>query len=97
MVGRGDRMPTYSISVRLQRTTTEECFVSVPVTDDVMQEPDADGVMRLDAAKVIAAAVELGEASAEWTQESRQVTPHPIQKPPSDADDADTADTSESG
>ncbi|MFG2692974.1 hypothetical protein [Kitasatospora sp. NPDC048407] len=75
-------MTSYSISVRLRRTTVEEAYVSVPVTDAVMQdEPDADGSQHLDAAKVFAVALELG-ASAEWLPEDGRVVVHPIQKAP---------------
>ncbi|MEV6898505.1 hypothetical protein [Amycolatopsis sp. NPDC051372] len=74
-------MATYSISVRLQRTTVEEAYVSVPVSEAVLRDgPEADGSMRLDPEKVMAAAVELGRA-AEWSAEDLRVTPHPIQKP----------------
>ena len=74
-------MSSYSISVRLQRTTVEEAYVSVPVTDVVMREPDEDGTVRLDPQKVFAAAVELG-AEADWLAEERQVGVHPVQKAP---------------
>ncbi|HEV2949388.1 MAG TPA: hypothetical protein VGX70_18580 [Gemmataceae bacterium] len=37
-------VPTYSVSIRLQRTTTEVAFVSVPVTADLMiEQPDGTG------------------------------------------------------
>jgi hypothetical protein len=77
-------MNTFSISVRLQRITTEEYYVSVPVTGAVMaDQPDADGNYHLDSAKVFDAAVELGRsASAEWVLESQEVLSHPIQKAP---------------
>ncbi|MEW2507315.1 hypothetical protein AB0878_43340 [Amycolatopsis sp. NPDC047767] len=75
-------MATYSISVRLQRTTVEEAYVSVPVGDAVLRdEPEPDGSARLDPQKVMAAAVELGRA-AHWSAEDVRITPHPIQKPP---------------
>ncbi|MER6208798.1 hypothetical protein ACWDG9_26245 [Streptomyces sp. NPDC001073] len=78
-------MESYSVSVRLQRTTVEERYVSVPVTDAVMRaEPDPDGSRRLDADKLLAAAIELGRDDTDWLPEEREVTIHPIQKAPDD-------------
>jgi hypothetical protein len=74
---------TYSISVRLQRTTTEETYLSVPVDAAIMQdEPAPDGGYRIDPGKLWTAAIRLAEQSAAWTVEDRQVTAHPIQKAP---------------
>ena len=76
-------MATYSISVRLQRTTVEERYVSVPVTEAMMQaEPDEDGARRLDPGKLVAAAIELGQDDTDWLPEARSVVLHPIQKAP---------------
>jgi hypothetical protein len=75
-------MTSHSISVRLQRTTVEESYVSVPVTDAVMQEePTEDGSYRLDTDKLFAAAIELGNG-ADWLPEDQQVVLHPVQKAP---------------
>jgi hypothetical protein len=74
---------TYSISVRMQRTTTEETYLSVPVDEAIMQdEPAADGSNRIDPGKLRAEAIRLAEQSTDWTIEDRQVAPHPIQKAP---------------
>jgi hypothetical protein len=74
---------TYSISVRLQRITTEETYLSVPVDEAIMQdEVAADGNHRIDPAKLWAEATRLAEQSADWTTEDRQVIPHPIQQAP---------------
>ena len=74
---------TYSISVRLQRTTTEEAYLSVPVDEAIMQdEPAADGNYRIDPGKLWAAAIRLAEHSTNWTIEDQQVNPHPVQKAP---------------
>jgi hypothetical protein len=74
---------TYSIAVRLRRTTTEEAYLSVPVDGAIMQdEPGADGSYRMDPDKLWAEAIRLADQSAEWTVEDRQVTPHPIQQSP---------------
>jgi hypothetical protein len=49
---------TYSISVRLQRITTEEAYLSVPVDEAIMQdEPAADGRYRIDPGKLWAEAI----------------------------------------
>jgi hypothetical protein len=74
--------PTYSVSVRLQRITTEFAFVSVPVSDDlVIQQPDGSG--RLNAAKLMERALQLGQApEVMWRLEDRQVQLHPVQTPP---------------
>lgn len=82
MVNFGDVMASYSISVRLQRTTVEEAYVSVPVTGALMQEgPSEDGSYRLDTEKFVAAATELGRG-ADWLPEDQQVALHPIQQAP---------------
>jgi hypothetical protein len=79
-----DQAPgTYSISVRLRRTTTEETYVSVPVDGALLQqEPAADGSYRIDPGKLWTEAIRLAEQSTNWTIEDRQVTPHPIQQAP---------------
>jgi hypothetical protein len=74
---------TYSIAVRLQRCTTEEVYLSVPVDAAIMQdEPAADGSSRIDPGKLWAEAIRLADQSANWTIEDRRVIPHPIQKAP---------------
>lgn len=83
-------MPTYSISFRIQRTTVEYAYVSVPVTADVMilQEDgevqlDEAGTARLDVDKAVQKAVELGEApELRWHLEKQNIQMHPIQKAP---------------
>jgi len=77
-----EAVPTYSVSFRLQRTTTEFAFVSVPVTGDLMiEQPDGSG--RIDVAKMVQRAIEIGQASGvAWQPEGQQVQPHPIQTPP---------------
>ncbi len=77
-------VPTYSISFRLQRTTIEFGFVRVPVTSDlIVEQPDGTG--RIDVAKMVQRAVEMGQLpGVEWHPEGQQVEPHPIQTPPPD-------------
>jgi hypothetical protein len=73
---------TYSVSVRLQRTTLEFAFVSVPVSPDVViAEPDGTGA--LDVEKLFARAIAMGrEPGCVWETESQDVQMHPIQMPP---------------
>jgi hypothetical protein len=79
----GEIMATYSVSFRLRRTVVEERYVSVPITDAVMQaDPDEDGAYRVDMGKLVAAAIQLGQDDADWLPEEREVTLHPIQKAP---------------
>jgi hypothetical protein len=76
-------METYSISVRLQRITTEECYVQVPVTGAVMQERAGDdATVRLDPEKLFQAAVWLGQEASDWSPESQEISVHPVQKAP---------------
>ena len=72
----------YSVSFRLQRTTVESAFVSVPLTADlIVEQPDGTG--RIDVSKMVQRAIEMGQApDVAWQPESQQVQPHPIQTPP---------------
>src|SRR5271168_2092272 len=75
---------TYSISVRLRRTVTEEAFVSVPLNSEVWDPvPDKDGQLHVDGMKVMEVAVHLGlYPGAHWVREDEpRVEPHPIQEP----------------
>jgi hypothetical protein len=78
-------MASYSISLRLQRLTTEEAWVSIPVSQEVMKDaPEPDGSWRIDTQKVREAALRLGaDPNLRWTPEGASlVTPHPVQRPP---------------
>ena len=94
-------MATYSVSFRLRRTVVEERYVSVLITDAVMAaEPDEDGARHLDSAKLVAAAIQLGQDDADWLLEEREVTLHPIQTAPDhlqgqDQDQTDSAEDPE--
>jgi len=74
--------PVYSVSFRLQRTTTEVAFVSVPVTADLMvAQPDGSG--RIDVIRLVQRAVEMGRTpGVAWEPEGQRVEPHPVQVPP---------------
>lgn len=74
--------PSYSIRVRLQRTTVEESSVRVPLTEElIIRQPDGTG--RIDVSKIWERAVTMGQSSSlEWERESQQIQPHPVQKLP---------------
>ena len=55
-------MPTYSISFRLQRTTTEVAFVSVPVSAD--RRSSSPGTGRIDVNKMVERAIEMEQRPA---------------------------------
>jgi len=77
------RPPPYSILVRVQRTTTEEAYVSVPVDEAIMQpEPTADGTLRVDVHKLWAEAVRLAGEYDQWVVEDLHIAPHPTQQAP---------------
>jgi hypothetical protein len=74
---------SYSIAVRIRRTTVEYVHVRVPVTDAVVVDE------HLDPDKVFAAAVELGvtDPSLRWLSEEPPVVEiHPLQTPPPELD-----------
>jgi hypothetical protein len=74
-------LDTYSIQLRMQRTTTEHAFLSVPVTSDIL-DFQPDGTARINAEKMMAAAVKLAAAPmTEWIIEETAIQPHPIQRP----------------
>ncbi len=75
-------MAINSISIRLQRVRTEHAFVSVEITDAILEPDSLDPEkMRISAEKLIQAALELGAAeSTKWSPEGEpSVGPHPIQ------------------
>jgi len=74
---------TFSISVRLQRVTTETAHVSVPLSQELFHS-NPDGSETVDGERVIAAAIELGRnPDIRWSVEGEVVvTPHPLQTPP---------------
>jgi hypothetical protein len=77
---------TYSIAVRVRRVTTEDAYVRVPVTDEVMAaDLDADGHRHLDGGKVMALARRLAAAGdAGWEVQEQDIDLHPIQNAPPD-------------
>jgi len=88
-----EEQETYSIALRIRRITTEDAYVSVMVTDEILKE-NADGSSRLDFEKFVAAAIKLGDNPlVEWRVESSHIEPHPTQGPkPDDRRLMDSAD-----
>lgn len=75
-----DDAMTYSISLRLRRTTIDYAYISVPVTGDVVKR-DAQGVGRLDVVELTRLALEMGkDPGVTWYQEEQTAEPHPVQK-----------------
>jgi hypothetical protein len=76
---------SYSISVRLRRTTLEYAFVSVPVDEHIWeQHPDEPKKQRVNADKVVETAKRMGsDPGVLWARESDPVIePHPWQIAP---------------
>lgn len=70
---------SYSIAVRIRRTTVEFVRVRVPVTDAVVVDDHLDGD------KVFAAAIEIGKSdlALRWlSDEDPVIEIHPLQTPP---------------
>jgi len=78
---------TYSICFRLRRTNYEEAFVSVPVTEEILeQKPDEHGHRGLDAEKLMQAAIGLGsDPHTHWRTEGTPIIEvHPVQIAPNE-------------
>jgi hypothetical protein len=76
---------TYSISMRLRRTTVEYAFVSVPLEGDLWEpHPDESGKLRINTQKVAEIAKLMGaEDGVLWARESDALIElHPWQIPP---------------
>jgi hypothetical protein len=75
---------TYSIALRLRRTTHEDVYVSVPVTAAITEErPDGTRGINFDA--LVAQGVQISQdPKAEWKVESALTECHPIQQRPPD-------------
>jgi hypothetical protein len=74
---------SYSFLLRLRRVTTEDAYVYVPVTSQLMQpEPEADGTFRMNPEAFLAEALRIGQDSrVEWRVEATETEPHPTQRP----------------
>jgi hypothetical protein len=75
---------TYSVLLRLQRTTIEWSSVSVPVTDVVM-DVQSDGTGRINTEKLAKVALEMGKLpSLKWMLDGQTIQLHPVQIPRSE-------------
>jgi len=75
---------TYSISMRLRRTTVEYAFVSVPLEGDVWEaHPDDPSKQRINGHKIAEIAKRMGaDAEVVWARESEPLIEiHPWQVP----------------
>ena len=76
---------SYSISVRLRRTTFEYAFVSVPVNQHIWeQHPDDPKKQRINPEIVMEIARQMGsDPTVLWARESEpRIEPHPWQVAP---------------
>jgi hypothetical protein len=74
---------SYSIAVRIRRTTVEFVHVRVPVTEAVVTDDHVDGT------KVFAAAIVIGKSdpSLRWLSDVEPLIElHPLQTPPPELD-----------
>jgi hypothetical protein len=69
--------------IRLRRTTHEDAYVAVPLTDAVMRtEPEPDGTYRIDFEAFVREAVRLSATpGVDWRAEEESVAMHPLQGP----------------
>lgn len=75
-------MSTYSIALRLRRTIYEDAYITVPVTDAILQKME-DGSLRVDPEKMWAEGIRISQdGRVEWQIESTKTDPHPIQQAP---------------
>lgn len=73
-------MNTYSIQIRMQRVSTDHCFISVPVTSDVI-DPQPDGTGRINPVRLTEEAIKLAASQdVLWLSEKLEIQPHPIQR-----------------
>lgn len=73
---------SYSVSLRLRRTTVEYAYVNVPVVADLVK-PDDQGVGRIDVEVLTRWAIDMGRRpEVAWYREEQQIEPHPLQKAP---------------
>jgi hypothetical protein len=79
----GVPLSNVSISVRIRRTVVEEIHISVPVTDDMIEERP-DGSAGLVPGKIFEEAVRIGQThELAWRREGESLVEiHPLQTPP---------------
>ena len=69
------------IALRVRRTTHEDAYINVPVTETILK-PKGDGTHGIDMDAFVAEGIRLSQdSSVEWKQEERTTQPHPVQQP----------------
>jgi len=77
----GSTGKTYSITLRLRKTTFEDGYVSVPLTSAITKLGD-DGTTRIDTDAFLREAMRLSEdPRVEWRVENVTTEGHPMQQP----------------
>ncbi len=72
---------SYSVTFRLRRTTVEDGYVSVPLTEALTRIAD-DGTRRIDTDALLKEAIRLGaDSRVEWRAEEVTTLCHPLQQP----------------
>lgn len=74
---------TYSIQLRVKRTTIEDAYVSVPVTQDIMKpQPDEKGNYSIDFDAFVKKGLDLAtNLHVDWKVEQTSTTVHDVQQP----------------
>lgn len=74
---------SYSVQLRVKRTTIEDAYISVPVTQDIMKpQPDDKGNYSIDFDAFVKKGVELAANSqVDWKVEQVSTVAHDVQQP----------------
>lgn len=76
-----EKPKTYSLALRIRRTTYEDAYVAVPVTSTILKQKE-DGTLGIDFEAFVAEAIRISEdPRVEWKVEEHKTEPHPIQGP----------------
>jgi len=76
-----DNNTSNSIMLRVRRTTYEDAYVAVPVTDKVMETKE-DGTFGINFDAFVSEAIRISNnQQVEWQIESSQTEPHHLQTP----------------
>lgn len=77
---------SYSIALRVQRTTIEYAYLRIPITEAVVDEqPNGSG--RINAEKLVAEGQRMAQSPEMiWYSESQTIEPHPWQQAPSESE-----------
>lgn len=73
-------MGTYSIALRVRRTIIQDAYISVPVTEAILNE-QPDGTARINSEALFAEGIRISAHHAvEWQNEALSTDIHPIQQ-----------------